>query len=120
MSFFALSMPVRDFMNTDQRLYSSDHLKNIKPLVESKFWVMGGASLEEPIKEGETPKMNGSVMIAQADTKDEVLEKIRNDIYYTSGVWDESKVSKASLVQVIELAELRRVGGLEGSSFQQD
>lgn len=69
-----------------------DHLKNIKPLVESKFWVMGGASLEEPIKEGETPKMNGSVMIAQADTKDEVLEKIRNDIYYTSGVWDESKI----------------------------
>lgn len=54
---------------------------------------MGGASLEEPVKEGEGPKMNGSVMIALADTKDEVLEKIRKDVYYTSGVWDESKVS---------------------------
>jgi len=54
---------------------------------------MGGASLEEPVKEGEGPKMNGSVMIALADTKDEVLEKIRKDVYYTSGVWDGSKVS---------------------------
>jgi len=70
----------------------SDHLKNIKPLVESGFWVMGGASLEEPVKEGEGPKMNGSVMIALADTKDEVLEKIRKDVYYTSGVWDGSKI----------------------------
>jgi hypothetical protein len=31
-------------------------------------------------------------MLAYAETKEEVLEKIRTDIYAESGVWDLSKV----------------------------
>ncbi|KAK5138237.1 hypothetical protein LTR08_003298 [Meristemomyces frigidus] len=69
-----------------------DHLSNLKPHVDSGFFVFGGASLEEPLKEGEAPKINGSVMLAQADTKEEVLEAIRRDVYSKSGVWDESKI----------------------------
>ena len=72
----------------------SDHLSNLKPNVDSGLWVFGGASLDEPLKAGEAPKINGSVMLAQADTKEEVLETIRRDVYSTSGVWDESKVSR--------------------------
>ncbi|KAK5127459.1 hypothetical protein LTR85_006798 [Meristemomyces frigidus] len=68
-----------------------DHLSALKPLVDSNFFVFGGASLEEPLKEGEGPKANGSVMLALADTKEEVLEKVKEDIYAKSGVWDESK-----------------------------
>ncbi|KAK4549820.1 hypothetical protein LTR36_005121 [Oleoguttula mirabilis] len=68
-----------------------DHLSSLKPLVDSNFFVFGGASLDEPLKEGEGPKINGSVMLALADTKEEVLEKIRADVYSKSGVWDESK-----------------------------
>lgn len=54
---------------------------------------MGGASLDEPIKEGSGPKINGSIMMAVADSKEEVLEKLKQDVYWTSGVWDTNKVS---------------------------
>ena len=39
----------------------SDHLKHTGPDVESGLIVLGGAMLEEPIKEGVPPKMKGSV-----------------------------------------------------------
>jgi len=74
-------------------LRHSDHLSSLKPNVESGLWVFGGAMLDEPLKEGEGMKTNGSVMLAQADTQEEVLEKIKSDVYYKEGVWDDSKVS---------------------------
>ncbi|TKA79882.1 hypothetical protein B0A55_03661 [Friedmanniomyces simplex] len=76
----------------DRMKVRPDHLAALKPSVESGFWVMGGASLDEPVKEGEGPKINGSVMMAVAESKDEVLEKIKADVYYTSGVWDVEKI----------------------------
>jgi len=71
----------------------SDHLAALKPSVKSGFFVFGGASLDEPVKEGEGPKINGSVMVAVAESKEEVLDKLKADVYYTSGVWDVEKVS---------------------------
>ncbi|TKA48979.1 hypothetical protein B0A54_01055 [Friedmanniomyces endolithicus] len=68
-----------------------DHLAALKPSVESGFFVFGGASLDEPVKEGEGPKINGSVMVAVAESKEEVLDKLKADVYYTSGVWDVEK-----------------------------
>ena len=56
--------------------------------------VLGGASLDEPVKEGSPIKINGSVMMAAADTEEEVREIIESDIYYKLGVWDASKVSE--------------------------
>lgn len=38
-------------------------------------------------------KINGSVMMAEADTEQEVREIIESDIYYRTGVWDKEKVS---------------------------
>lgn len=49
--------------------------------------------LEEPIKEGVPPKMKGSVLMCVADTEEEVLERVKKDVYYTSDVWDKEKVS---------------------------
>lgn len=49
--------------------------------------------LEEPIQEGVPPKMTGSVLMCVADTKEEVLERVKKDVYYTSDVWDKEKVS---------------------------
>jgi hypothetical protein len=48
--------------------------------------------LEEPIKEGETPKMKGSAMLIGAKTKEEVIERLKKDVYVKDGVWDFSKV----------------------------
>ena len=44
--------------------------------------------MSSPPKEGTTPDMIGSALIAVAETKEEVLEKLRKDVYATSGVWD--------------------------------
>lgn len=71
----------------------SDHLQNTGPDVQSGLIVLGGAMLEEPIKEGVPPKMTGSVLMCVADTKEEVMERVKKDVYYTSDVWDKEKVS---------------------------
>lgn len=68
------------------------HLEAIKPNVESGTIVFGGASLDEPVKEGEGPKINGSIMIVCADSKEEAMKVIESDIYTESKVWDLSKV----------------------------
>jgi hypothetical protein len=52
-----------------------------------------GAILEEVPKEGEGMKFQGSAMVAHASSKEEVLEKLKSDIYAESEVWDFSKVS---------------------------
>lgn len=41
--------------------------------------------LEEPIQEGVPPKMKGSVLMCVADTEEEVLERVRRDVYWSFG-----------------------------------
>jgi hypothetical protein len=55
---------------------------------------MIGAMLEEPIKEGDTstPKMKGSAMLIGAKTKEEVLERLKKDVYVSGEVWDFEKL----------------------------
>ena len=38
-------------------------------------------------------KIKGSALIVRGDTKEEVIEFLKKDIYSTSGVWDWEKVS---------------------------
>jgi hypothetical protein len=76
----------------------SDHIKHTGPDVESGLIVLGGAMLEEPIREGVPPKMKGSVLMCVADTEEEVLERVRRDVYYEAGVWDKEKVSSSVLL----------------------
>lgn len=53
-----------------------------------------GAMLEEPIVPGDTspPKMKGSAMLVGAKTKEEVIERVKKDIYVDEGVWDTDKI----------------------------
>ena len=51
-----------------------------------------GAYLEEVPKEGEALKIQGSAMVCVAASKEEVIEKLKKDIYAESGVWDFSKI----------------------------
>ena len=48
--------------------------------------------LQEPTTEGQTPKMKGSAMLIGAKTKEEVVERLKQDVYVKGGVWDWSKV----------------------------
>ena len=43
-------------------------------------------------KEGETPPIIGSAMLAYAETKEEVIQSLKSDIYSESEVWDWDKV----------------------------
>lgn len=47
-----------------------------------------GAILEEEQKDDESLKIKGSVVLALAESKEEVLKILKEDIYSTSGVWD--------------------------------
>ncbi|KAL3424939.1 hypothetical protein PVAG01_04220 [Phlyctema vagabunda] len=68
------------------------HLEGLTPKVESGFWKMGGAYLEEVPQEGAALKIQGSAMIALAETKEEVLEVLKSDVYSENDVWDFSKI----------------------------
>ena len=80
-----------------------DHLAALKPNVDTGFWIMGGATLDAPIEDGKPPQINGSVMMALAETKDEVLAKLREDVYFKDGVWDWDKVRHASFLPFVRL-----------------
>jgi hypothetical protein len=53
--------------------------------------------LEEPVKEGDSspPKMKGSAMLIGAKTREEVVERLKKDVYVERGVWD---IEKAQII----------------------
>ncbi|KAF2025473.1 hypothetical protein EK21DRAFT_76396 [Setomelanomma holmii] len=69
------------------------HLEGLKS-DRDDMWLWGGAMLEEPIQEGASgpPKMKGSAMLIGAKTKEEVVERLKKDVYTQGEVWDMSKV----------------------------
>ncbi|KAE9979642.1 hypothetical protein EG327_006940 [Venturia inaequalis] len=69
------------------------HLANVQQDADSGFWLLGGAYFSDVPKAGENPPpIIGSAMLAHAETKEEVLEKLKRDVYSESGVWDWEKV----------------------------
>jgi uncharacterized protein len=71
----------------------SAHLQNVSNDSASGFWLFGGAYFSEVPKEGQNPPpIIGSAMLAYAESKEAVLEKLKQDIYTKSGVWDWDKV----------------------------
>ncbi|KAF6224074.1 hypothetical protein HO133_010648 [Letharia lupina] len=69
-----------------------DHLNALHPRIKSGFWKLGGAILEEVIKEAQGPRIKGSIMLAFAESKEDVLKALQEDVYFTQGVWDWNKV----------------------------
>ncbi|KAI9835830.1 MAG: hypothetical protein M1837_003579 [Sclerophora amabilis] len=63
-----------------------------KCLNSRKAYMSTGAILDEPAKGGEGLKIKGSIMLALAETEAEVLQALKEDIYYKSDVWDWGKV----------------------------
>lgn len=50
--------------------------------------------LEEPVEPGDAgpPKMKGSAMLIGAKTREEVIERVKSDVYVQGGVWDVEKI----------------------------
>ena len=43
------------------------------------------------IVEGEGPKIKGSIMLAFAESKEDVIKALQDDVYFEEGVWDWKK-----------------------------
>ncbi|KAH7140651.1 hypothetical protein EDB81DRAFT_948448 [Dactylonectria macrodidyma] len=67
------------------------HIKEIAKHIDSGLFQMGGATLHSPPKDGKL-NISGSAIIARANSVEEVLEVLKQDIYYRSGVWDFDKI----------------------------
>lgn len=39
-------------------------------------------------------KINGSAMIARAESREKLIEELKKDIYTTAGIWDWDKVNR--------------------------
>ncbi|KAM5358055.1 hypothetical protein ACJZ2D_015652 [Fusarium nematophilum] len=63
------------------------HIQGMKEDPED-FWQMGGFSVAEHPKAGGEPSPNGSAMIVYAESKDQVLERLQNDVFAKEGIWD--------------------------------
>ncbi|RAL16476.1 uncharacterized protein BO97DRAFT_420777 [Aspergillus homomorphus CBS 101889] len=69
----------------------AQHLTNITPLVDSGKVVLGGAMLDQHPNPGDAVSFKGSVLMFVAESKEEVEELVKNDIYSKSDVWDLEK-----------------------------
>ncbi|KAJ6779512.1 hypothetical protein PWT90_06363 [Aphanocladium album] len=70
-----------------------EHLAAAKTHVEAGTYRMGGAVLNS-VPKGADPStfdFHGSSFVALAESKEAVLEQLKDDVYVTSGVWDLEK-----------------------------
>ena len=51
-----------------------------------------GAILEEVPKDGDGLRIKGSVMLALAESREEVIRTLQEDVYYKAGIWDWDQV----------------------------
>ena len=47
--------------------------------------------------EGEGPKIKGSIMLAFAETKEDVIKALSDDVYFEEGVWDWKKADSSCM-----------------------
>ncbi|KAM0668215.1 hypothetical protein ACQRIU_001777 [Beauveria bassiana] len=69
------------------------HLAEVKPRFENGTYKMGGAVLNS-VPNGTDPStfdFHGSSFVVEAESKEAVLEQLKDDVYVTSGVWDLEK-----------------------------
>lgn len=82
---------VPDFEHTvKQRLAAKkDHIIGATPLIESKQLSFFGVTLAESAPtDTANAAINGSVMVMEASSQDEIREFLEKDAYTKAGVWD--------------------------------
>ncbi|KAK9790820.1 putative YCII-related domain-containing protein [Seiridium cardinale] len=81
------------------------HLKEIIPDIQSGFLVFGGPYFSENnSKEGEST-MIGSVLVVLAETKDDVIDRLKRDRYTELKVWDWNKVQIYPFNSTVRMAK---------------
>jgi len=69
------------------------HFQGLTPDIDSGAYKMGGALLTDIPESDDPSKLGfvGSTMVLVAESREQVIEKLKADIYATSGVWDVEK-----------------------------
>ncbi|KAM4057485.1 YCII-related domain-containing protein [Hirsutella rhossiliensis] len=90
---FLVVVPDKPGMHAKRLEIRPLHLKNMAPLVESGNWKMGGALLKTLPVDDDPNNFDfaGSTIVCLAESREDVLKQLREDIYNTSGVWDTEK-----------------------------
>ncbi|THH20524.1 hypothetical protein EUX98_g8566 [Antrodiella citrinella] len=68
------------------------HLANAKKLTEDGILKIGGAMIQDGSQLTDQPKMQGSLMVYEAASLDDVWKIIKEDVYYTGRVWDKDRL----------------------------
>ena len=79
----------------EQRLkVRPEHFAALPKTVESGMVKMGGAVFNEPPKGDDSSKWDfaGSTLVVVAETREEVIEFLKKDVYVSKGVWDIANV----------------------------
>ncbi|KAK3377713.1 hypothetical protein B0H63DRAFT_477783 [Podospora didyma] len=86
------------------------HLGDLKPAVESGLYKMGGAILEEVPADDDPSslKMCGSSLIIVAESKEEILATLRNDVYAKSGVWDVDNAQMWPMISAFRIPVVKK------------
>lgn len=79
---------VYDKPGSDRSKCRTEHLAGIPPLVESGQITCAGAIYHEPETADDQPKFAGSHLQIVAETREEALKVIHNDIFAREGIWD--------------------------------
>ncbi|KAI9664093.1 MAG: hypothetical protein M1821_007584 [Bathelium mastoideum] len=69
-----------------------EHLSAMKPHFDAGLFRLGGAYFHPQEEAGAPLQIRGSMLIACAESKEEVVEVLKRDVFTTSGVWDWNKV----------------------------
>ncbi|CAN6595653.1 hypothetical protein TRVA0_001S01552 [Trichomonascus vanleenenianus] len=67
-----------------------EHFSNLKVTRQQQPGILtsGGGLLSQDPKEGTTPSFVGSMLTVRANSREEVKEILKKDVYYEKGVWD--------------------------------
>ncbi|KAJ5585662.1 hypothetical protein N7450_005449 [Penicillium hetheringtonii] len=94
---FLVIIPDKKDMLEMRMQVRSQHKEGIKPLLEAGILSLGGPTLVSHRFEGEEQKINGSVIMFNEQSEDEVLKIVERDVYAKSGVWDLEKMQILAL-----------------------
>ncbi|OMJ08393.1 hypothetical protein AYI69_g11082 [Smittium culicis] len=76
------------------------HLKKLKPLLDNKTIVFGGALVSNN-GNGEATTMIGSVLVVRADTEANVRGILESDQYAKNNVWDMSTLEISEIKPIV-------------------
>ncbi|TFK84842.1 hypothetical protein K466DRAFT_552933 [Polyporus arcularius HHB13444] len=102
-SYFLIVAP--DVPNSQREKYKTQHIEYNTPSIQGGYIVSGGALLPDGTVAADADaleKLSGSFIIVKADSSEKVWEKLKGDIYYSSGeVWDHGKLQVTSIFLAI-------------------